>query len=204
MKWLVIAFFFITTAQARTMDLLKCLGAEEKRLHLKKDTGPTYDLNQKLIAEIIQVPHVSIDPEILKTICESKTSESWKLLQLSLIRGRSIFVIPSSLPEMQKQITSGMIGDYLEAVREILLNLIGQIQSLAPTPDCLTTEFPRLVSFFRDLKYLQEDVDIRKIFENRDEKIFNDLSSYKKALKKCQERLKKKLNSPSSSALKKT
>ena len=58
MKWFVIVFLLNSAAAfGRTPELLKCLGAEEKAFHLKKDTGPSYDLNQRLIAEIIQIPN---------------------------------------------------------------------------------------------------------------------------------------------------
>lgn len=204
MKWFVIALLFSSLAWSRTPELLKCLGKEEKAYHLKKDTGPSYDLNQRMIAEIIQIPNVSIELEALNSICAASGGESWKLLQLSLVKGKSIFVVQESLTGMQKQMTEGMIDDYLKATREILLNLITQIQAIAPTPDCLTTEFPGLVPFFTDLKYLQEDVDADKLFKGRDEKIFNDLKSYRKAIKRCQERLKKKLKSESTKGPKKS
>ncbi|HXH76316.1 MAG TPA: hypothetical protein VNJ08_15195 [Bacteriovoracaceae bacterium] len=197
MKWFVIALLFSSVVSARSPELLKCLGTEEKNFHLKKDIGPSYDLNQKMIAEILQVPNATIDQQSLKEICGAKGKESWKLLQLSLTKGKKIFVISESLEGMQMDMTNGMIDDYLEATREILLNLIAQIQALAPTPDCLTQEIPTLGLFFQDLKYLQEEVDTAKLFKGRDEKIFNALRSYPKAIKRCQERLKKKLKSAS-------
>ncbi len=91
------------------MDLLKCLGEEEKKLHLKKNVGPTYELNQKLIGEIIQIPSVDIEKEKLQTICNSKASPSWKLLELSLVEGRKIFLMPKSENEMQKNIKVGFL-----------------------------------------------------------------------------------------------
>lgn len=198
------AFFLTTAAQARTLDLLKCLGVEEKRLHLKKDMGPNYDLNQKLMAEVIQIPNLQVEAGALKTICSSQSyGESWKLLQLSLIQGESLFSVTPDITGMQKKIAESMISDYLEAVREILLGLISQIQALAPTPDCLTTEFPRLVPFFRDMKYLQEEIDANQIFKGRGEKIFADLRNYRRAIKNCQARLKNTPKSESKAGAKK-
>jgi len=204
MKCLVIALFFTFSLHARTMDLLKCLGEEEKKLHLKKDVGPTYELNQKLIAEIIQVPNVDIERESLQKICDSKVSPSWKLLELSLREGRKIFLIQESETGMKKNINESMISDYIDSSKEIFLALISQIQTISPSPDCLTKEFPILIGFFQDLKYLQEEVDMNKIFKGREKKIFESLKDYPKALKKCQDRLKKKERSESTSALKKS
>lgn len=204
MKWFVIALLFSNLSFAGTRDLLKCLGSEEKNFHLKKDTGPSYDLNQKLIAEVLQIPNAGIDAGALKSICSAKGKESWKLLQLSMTMGKKLFVLPSSVEGMQKDMTDGMIDDYIQATREILLSLISQIQAQAPTPECLTQEIPTLGPFFRDLKYLQEEVDTDKLFKGREEKIFEDLRSYPNALKKCQARLKKKLKSRSKAEAKKS
>lgn len=204
MKCLVMIIFFSFSLHARTMDLLKCLGEEEKKLHLKKNVGPTYELNQKLIGEIIQIPSVDIEKEKLQTICNSKASPSWKLLELSLVEGRKIFLMPKSENEMQKNINESMIKDYIDSSKDIFLALISQIQTISPSPDCLTKEFPVLVGFFQDLKYLQEEIDMNKIFKGREKKIFDSLKDYPKALRKCQDRLKKKERSESTSALKKS
>jgi hypothetical protein len=204
MKLILVALLFSNLALARHHELLKCLGAEEKTFHQKKDLGPLYDLNQKLISEIILIPNVSVSPDALKLVCDSRGSESWKLLQLSLERGKALFEIPPSIKGMQRQMTEGMIDDYLQATREILVNLISQIQAQSPSADCLTKEFPKLVNFFQDLKYLQEEVDIEQLFKGRDVKIFEDLKNYPQAIKRCQQRLKKKLKSESTSKDKKS
>ena len=152
---------------------------EEKRFHLKKETGPIYDLNQRLIAEIIQVPKAELVKEHFLTICSGENfSESWKLLELSIKLGKNIFIIPSNVTGIQRSMTEGMIEDYVEATREILLSFIAQIQSISPTPNCLKEEIPELDQFFNEIKYLQEDIDTKKIFEGKDQKIFEKLKHY--------------------------
>ena len=99
--------------------------------------------------------------------------------------------------------TEGMIEDYVEATREILLSFIAQIQSISPTPNCLKEEIPELDQFFNEIKYLQEDIDTKKIFEGKDQKIFEKLKNYPQAFEKCRARLKKKLKSESKAAPKK-
>lgn len=209
MKCFVILTLFALTlpAMAREGQLLKCLGAEEKEFHLKKDTGPLYDLNQRLIAEMIQIPNADVGGEDLKHICsKSGLSPSWKLLEASIQKGKELFVMDPNTPGMQAQMTKGMIDDYIEATKEILLNFISAIQTLSPTPDCLKEEIPELDKFFTDIKYLQEDVDIKAIFKGRDLKIFEQLKGYRSAFKKCQSRaaLKKKPKSSSVEAPKKS
>ncbi|MGE3608566.1 MAG: hypothetical protein AB7I27_03170 [Bacteriovoracaceae bacterium] len=206
MKWAVIILLIhsIPLWAAKDRQLLKCLGAEEKRLHLKKDTGPLYVLNQRLIEEIVQIPEADISEENFKQICmKPYASESWKLLEASIQQGKSLFIIPEGVGKMQKPMIEGMIDDYIEATKEILLNFISQIQSASPSATCLKEEIPELDSFFTDIKYLQEDVDLKKLFEGRDLKIFEKLKDYPSAFKRCQERLKKKAKSKSTPSAKK-
>jgi hypothetical protein len=195
----------VTPLWAQQGRLLKCLGEEEKRFHLKKETGPVYDLNQRLIAEVVQIPRIEISQEDYNKICTgNKFSESWKLLELSLKKGKKLFQLPSDLQGLQKGITEGMIDDYNEATKEILLAFISQIQALSPTPNCLKEEVPELDAFFNEIKYLQEDVDINRIFEPKEEKIFDQLKNYPLAFEKCRLQLKKKARSESTASPKKS
>lgn len=201
MKCLVILLFTLypfMSWSAGDFSILKCLGEEEKRFHLKKEAGPVYDLNQRLISEMIQIPNVQIRREDYLNICAGKQfSESWKLLEHSIKEGDDLFVIPEKIQGMQRQMTEGMIDDYVEATREILINFITQIQAISPTPTCLKEEIPQLDSFFTEIKYLQEDVDLKTIFKGKDQKIFEELKDYPLAFEKCRALLKKKVKSGS-------
>lgn len=210
MKLMLIVFSGLFTlsamaAPSRDRQILKCLGEEEKRFHLKKETGPVYDLNQRLIAEMIQIPSIEITPEDYLVICTGqKFSESWKLLEQSIIKGKKLFIIPNSVSGMQREIASSMIEDYVDATREILLTFISQIQATAPSATCLKEEIPVLDQFFTEIKYLQEDVDMQTIFKGKDLKIFEKLKNYPLAFEKCRARLKKKVKPSSKEARKKS
>jgi hypothetical protein len=200
----ILLFLISLSAMATSSEILKCLGDEEKRFHLRKERGPLYDLNQRMIAEIIQIPGVTLDQESYREVCNSKKfSESWKLLELSIKKGKTIFILPSNLSEIQKNITEEMIADYSELTREILLTFISQIQALSPTPTCLSEEIPELNAFFTEIKYLQEDVDMKTIFSGKDQKIFDQLKNYPSAFEKCRARIKKKPKSESTAPAKK-
>jgi hypothetical protein len=139
------------------------------------------------------------------TICSGeKFSESWKLLELSMKKHKALFVIPKSITGIQRSMTEGMIDDYLEATRDILIVFISQIQAQSPTPQCLKEQIPELDQFFTEIKYLQEDVDMKMIFQGKDQRIFDKLKNYPLAFEKCRARLKKKLKSGSSEAVKKS
>lgn len=174
-------------------------------MHLKKDTGPVYELNQRLISEMVQIPRIEIRTEDYLAICTGKKfSESWKLLEFSIKRGKELFILPASITGMQRSMAEGMVEDYVEATREILLNFIGQIQMQSPTPTCLKEEIPELDKFFTEIKYLQEDVDLKQVFEGQDQKIFEKLKNYPLAFEKCRAALKKKAKSKSTTRPKKT
>ena len=198
MKLLLLTVLFFAFEARAANRLLMCLGSEEKRLHQRKDTGPLYDLNQKMTAEMIQIPDVTLPDADFKAVCQGRRfSESWKLLELSLRKGKNLFVIPASITGLQRSITQGMIDDYVETSKEILLGFISQIQTLSPTPNCLLEEIPLLNKFFIEIKYLQEDVDMKKIMAGKDEKIFEKIKDYPAAFQRCRDRAKKNAKSVS-------
>lgn len=197
-------FSFSSWSARNERQLLKCLGQEEKKFHLNKDTGPVYDLNQRLISEMIQIPKAELTTETFNEICANPGfSPSWKLLELSISQGKAIFQV-NEPDRIRRQMNQGMIEDYIEATREILLNFITQIQAQAPSANCLKEEIPQLDAFFTDIKYLQEDVDMKAIFGKRDVRIFQKLKDYPQAFERCRARLKKKLKSASKEAAKKS
>lgn len=207
MKCLVITILILLPALvgAKENKLLKCLGSEEKSFHLKKNTGPLYDLNQRLIAEMIQIPNAQVNEETYIEVCVRNTeSFGLKLLQISINQGKDIFSISSDIEGMQKQITVGMIEDYAETTKEIFLSFLAQIQTAAPSPTCLSEEIPDLDNFLSDIKHLQEDVDIKKIFRGRDKGIFERLKTYPKMFERCRSRLKKNAKPSSTPADKKS
>jgi hypothetical protein len=188
----------MTFASRNERELLKCLGREEKEFHLEKKTGPIYELNQRLISEMVQIPGAELTEEAYRIVChQTETSPTLKLLELSIIQGKEIFILKPSVKVSDNNISQSMIEDYLEASTEIFLHFISQIQTQAPSAQCLKEEIPELESFLRDIKYLQEDVHIKKIFNGREIPIFKKLKNYPQLFKKCRERIKKKLKSAS-------
>lgn len=205
MKWLFMTLFIIPTlGLARDREILKCLGVEEKSYHVTKKMGPLYELNQRIISEMIQISHVELTPAAFNEVCSSKSpSQSLRLLKLSLSQGKDIFVMASDITGMQKQMTQGMIEDYVELSKELFLNFLSQVQTLSPTPKCLEENIPGLADFLYEVKYLQEDIDIKKIFKGRDLTFFDKIKNYPKIYKVCADLLKKKAKSPSTSSPKK-
>lgn len=189
-----------TVLLAKEGEILRCLGEEEKEFHLRKESGPLYDLNQRLISELVQIPRVMLHPDDLRRICSGKDSASLKLLEHSIRKGKNLFILPKNLQGMEKAMRQGMIDDYVEASKEILLAFISQLQALAPTPTCLEEEIPGLKNFLIEVKYLQEDIDVKRLFKGKDQRLLERLKNYPLAFEKCRARLKKKASSPSTAS----
>jgi len=204
MKYLLLCFLMVSSLQAN--ELLKCLGQEEKKYHLKKDVGPLYDLNQKMIAELVQIPQIRLKSTYFGEACSAgKVSPSWKILSLSLKHGAEIFDIDDKdSNKIQQSMNTEMIKDYLLNCKEIFLSLVAQIQAASPSPTCLKEEIPELDAFFSEIKYLQEDLDIEKLFRSREVKILDRLEHYSLAFSKCSRRIKMKLKSKPKPAAKKS
>lgn len=199
------ALFLGAIAPAYSGDILKCLGEEEKKYHVSKKSGPRYDLNQKLIAEVIQIPQVKVKDHFFKQICQTKFNiPSLKLLELSLIEGKNIFIPPQTSNVAQASVNESMIDGYIETSKEIFLEFIASIQVLSPTPNCLKEEIPQLDKFFVEVKHLQDEMDLKDLLKKKDIKIFKELKNYPQAFEKCLERKSKKDKSESTEAPKKS
>jgi hypothetical protein len=202
MKWIALIILAPTLIYAqRSSPVLKCLGSEERDYHLKKVSGPRMDLNQKLIAEIIQIPQVSIKPEFIESICHSKYSPSLRLLELSLISEEKLFYTDGKT-DLVNSINQSMISDYIESSREIFIQFIHQVQAIAPTSNCLEDEIPELKEIFTNLKHAQEEIGVKKILNGKINSIFMKLIRFENILKNCQSRLKKTKRSGSTSSRK--
>lgn len=205
MKLFLFSLLFLSHySLAGNQKILKCLGNEEKRFHLKKETGPLYDLNQRLIAEMLQIPHAELSPEDYAYVCESgQGSESLALLEKSITNSKTLFILPRNLDLKNRSMNEGLIKEYVEAVREIFLSFISQVQALSPNPTCLKDYIPELNTFFNEIKYLQEDIELVEIFKGKDQQIFKKLKHYSSAFEKCREEMSKKAKSESTEEPKK-
>ena len=173
-----------TNLYAESSSILRCLGIEEARLHEQKVTGPIFNLNQRLISELIQIPGVRINQVDLRKICSGKDHESLKLLEQILIQGKSLFI--NTQAGLQKSITQGMIDDFIIGSKEIFLNFVSQVQMLSPTPNCLNNNIPKLPKLLDEIKYLEDEVDISQIFARKELDIFNRLKNYPLYYRACE------------------
>ncbi|HLT23130.1 MAG TPA: hypothetical protein VKZ84_06795 [Bacteriovoracaceae bacterium] len=179
----IMLLLFSLPSWSNSQGILRCLGLEEAKLHENKVSGPLYNLNQKLISELVQIPGVRINQVDYRRIC-GQGNESLKLLEQILIQGKSLFI--NTQQGMQKTITQEMIDDFTILSKEIFLNFLAQVQMISPTPHCLNEHIPALPKLMEQIKYLEDEVDIQKIFGKKDLAIFRQLQDYPLYFKACE------------------
>jgi len=175
-------------ATAAPSEVLRCLGAEEQRLHKAKSQGPEFQLNQQLISELIQVESIDLSPTYLSLVCNYKENyPSKKLLYLLLDKGNKIFEFKHGLSASDISVGESMLEDFMKDTQGIVMSYIASIQQEAPTADCLKKNIPEMELFYIDMKYLEEEIETKYLFKDKGlaEKILNKLSNYPKLFKKC-------------------
>lgn len=200
MRW-ILALILPTLAFAQgrplTSQLLRCLGNEEKALHQSKTTGAIYDLNQRLIGELILINGLEGSPSLLKFACESKGSSAVMVMREMLLHPKDWYALKTQSNPMEKSISTELVKDLNMSVPEILLNFISMLQSEAATPDCLEKYIPGLKKFHADVRFLQEEMDLTKITaeEKYLSKIFAALSNPGAIHRMCKDEAQRKLKS---------
>ena len=177
------------TVKARPYSsrVLKCLGKEEKALHLRKETGAVYDLNQRLIGELVLINRIDAETSLLKRICTMKGSPSIGLLEGMLISPKGWSAPASTGNGVEDSIQKGLIDDLNQGLPEILLNFLGQLQAESPNATCLNEKIPGIKSMNEEVKWLQEEVDLTKITNRKErlEKIFAGIHQVDKYFAEC-------------------
>lgn len=173
------------------LDILVCLGQEEKYFHDKKITGPRYNLNQIFINDLAAIKDVRLGPKFLERICRSGSQNvSLSLLMGLLIERETLFILNMqqdesvSIFEMRKSAIDVLLNDS----PHIFFRYIAELQSQTPFPHCLTSKIPDLKYFTEKLKYLEGDIPIEQIINDkrRFRSIFEKLKDYETIYKECQ------------------
>jgi hypothetical protein len=163
MRWILIFTLLTMPAWARsprpTSRLLVCLGAQEKSFHKQKAGGAFYDLNQRLISELLQTQGVDGTPMLLTQVCKKTERSSIHLLEAMLLDPNGWYVIKTGPTGLTRELMKEMA----QAAPEMLLNFLAALQAEAPTPDCLEKHIPSLKKLNEEVKVLQEEMDLSKI-----------------------------------------
>lgn len=187
-------------ALAQASELMLCLGKEEKAFHAEKDTGPIYDLNQKLIGELITIPGIEAPRDVLRKVCRTSGSPSQELLVEMLLNPTGWGIVTDKTTGLEKNIALELIKDLNQSTPEILLGFLAQLQAAAPDAHCLNRHIPGINTLNNEVKWLQEEVDIVKIAGRRKrlKRILLRMKKSKQIFAKCRAEAQSKSKSKKS------
>lgn len=167
--------------------LMYCLGQQEKYFHARKITGPFYELNQTLMGELLQVPGLEASSVLLNRICKPSPSAPLYLLEAIVLDPRDWWILKADLDPQRRTIAQELMREFRQMSPEILLSFLSSLQMIMPTANCLESHIPGLSKMYSDVKWLQEEVDLKKITlgHRRLIPLFSRLEKYKDFAQEC-------------------
>ncbi|OFZ22667.1 MAG: hypothetical protein A2202_01190 [Bdellovibrionales bacterium RIFOXYA1_FULL_36_14] len=189
--WIFLLSFNLYSNEQIVNPLLYCLGDEEESLHKNKTVGAIYKINQIFIEEFSLFNQIYLKSQYLQEICYSTStySPSINLLKHLLLLGDDIFHIKTSSVLLHTISLRSSIQGLVAKAPNIFLIWIGEIQSGAPSHDCLDKYIPHLADLKFKVKYLEEETGagISLFFKdtNTIETIFSHLNKLDSIFEKC-------------------
>jgi len=149
--------------KAPASKLLKCLGLQEKVFHQKKLSGALYELNQRMIAELVQLSGIDGNELLINQVCRSQREGALYLLEAILLDTRDWYIIRPQASSLGTSLSQELVKELNLSGPELLLSFLGQLQMESPTPDCLEKNIPGVSQLYLEVKWRQEEIDIQKI-----------------------------------------
>lgn len=202
MKLTLITLFFLMSSSLFAADntverLVKCLGKEEAKIHKNKLGGAVYELNQRLISELIMFNKIEVVPNIINDVCkyEGKVFPSVKLLEHLINKQEQVFIIPRRLPAVDKEILQATVTEFLDLLPEIFYMYIAQVQAASARHACLEDHVPALKELNRNIKALEQDIPARQLMSKNQmaSKVMFGIRDVEGIWKKCDDEYKKKV-----------
>jgi len=128
--------------KAPASKLLKCLGLQEKVFHQKKLSGALYELNQRMIAELVQLSGIDGNELLINQVCRSQREGALYLLEAILLDTRDWYIIRPQASSLGTSLSQELVKELNLSGPELLLSFLGQLQMESPTPDCLEKNIP--------------------------------------------------------------
>lgn len=176
-------------------SLIKCLGREEHKIHKKKLSGALYEINQRLISELVMFQKININPQMKKEICASRNpTPSVRLLEYLVTYQDKVFDLTGPINEAEKELYKSSILEFTDIIPELFFLYVSHLQAVTPRPACLEEHIPQLKSLLEDVKNLEGDVPTKDLLKqkNRGDKILIQLRNFNSINETCTQELKKK------------
>jgi len=167
-------------------------------LHKNKTIGAVYKINKIFIEEFSLFNQIFLKNQYLQDICFSNSaySPSINLLKYLLLNGEDIFEIRTSSILLHTISLRSSIQGLVTKAPTIFLTWISEIQTSAPSYDCLDKYIPKLADLKFKVKYLEEEtgVGIGAFFKDTQtiESIFNQLKNLNQIFEKCKRDFQKR------------
>ena len=205
MKWFTSFFILIlisaeSQGQTRPSKLLFALGQEEKILHVNKRQGPRFELNQRLISELVQIPNLEASPELISKLDHrsSTTTPSLVILEAILTTPNSWYIFTKDGAQVQQSIAQELMKEFMELGPEVFLNYLQGLQTEAPTPDCLVKHVKGLQKLQTKIKWLEDENGLHSLLKNPKalKKLFDRINPIGPVYEKCRLDIPKKTPPP--------
>ncbi len=190
LSFLMTQYAITTYAEDLNYNLIHCLGREEINLHKSQTEGPIYRLNQTLINSLASIGSLYIPKSSYMKICAQRNkSPSVELIKALLVDGKSVLGSLRNLSPIKKITLDSLV----EGIPDLFYSYVNGVKAQGPTFDCLTNQIPELEILSTQVKYLEADLPLEKLYSDKKmiNTIFNKLAKAPVYYRNCEKNLKK-------------
>ena len=185
--WITLVTLSPVFSLATPSKLLTCLALEEQELHLQKDVGPQYFLNQQLLNLLGQSPMGHIKNEVIEDICRHKKNPSQLLLKRTIFEQLNLFTFEKTKDPGKDQQQLEQAKIFIEESFSLFFNYLWSWQKFVNDAKCFEKNIPQYNSIMERYKYLEHTNAKSKLFQKDKviKDIFKILESPEKLLSTC-------------------
>lgn len=174
---MILPYSVVLASSSNTFQITKCLGQEEELIHKNKVRGEVYHINQTLLSIFLNLPAIKLKSHHHKTICNQIVVGTSLLLLETIFRHyEKAFTYSNSKSE--NTVDQKDIADLIQKLPELFNQYLTILKTQSPTHDCLEQHVPELKSFYKDVQYLEENMNFKKLAE-RDNQLIKILDRLK-------------------------
>lgn len=181
---ILIILVFPSLVNASSTSLLKCLGLEEERYHLKKITNARSKLNTEIINDLAQTGELNLKDEYFQIIChKNEPHPAERLLEMQLLHATELFDFYGD----NKEIKRALLLEYQKSLPQLFLRHLGNLQSELSGPNCLDQKIPELKKIKEKIKYTEEEIshNVINTLKKEIQKTFKMIKNFQKLKTEC-------------------
>lgn len=180
MKQLIYILLLILSSHSFA-NYLKCIGAEEAKIHNQRIGGAYKELNRSIINELAMFTEsIRMNNELEAKICSPKTPKPSLELIRAVFLNKNVFYTRTKHSDLkQLSIDNFSITGFKKKSFYIFIQYLSSLQAELKDPQCINKEFPGLHNFYTRAQYILEDVGMEKLISEIPEKkkVFDKLQT---------------------------